>query len=421
MSEWRERLRRIGSPLGRRQLGHALFHAAWPALGALARWHRSTLARRAHVVAVIGSLGKTTTSRFVWRALGEPGHRPGGRNAGSFLARELLRIRPWSRWAVLEVGIQGFGRMAGYGRMIRPDIVVVTSIASEHGRTFETLDAAREEKARMVAALPARGVAVLNGDDPHVLRMGDATEARVVTFGFDPGNDVVGRSLRPDWPNGSVLEVEARGHREETRTRLVGHHSAYAVLAAVATGLEAGHPLRAILDRLEDLEPTPGRMEPVRLPGGAWLIRDEHKAAMESVIAAIDALAEVPARRRIMVLGDVAEPPGPQRQVYKEVGARLGEVADRVVFVTNRTGFRDYRAGVRQTRPDYEPLHAEGWREAFAAIEPGPGDVVMVKGRSSQRLARVSLAVLGHDVGCELSYCDSRYAHCDHCPALASG
>ncbi len=421
MSEWADRLRRLGTPLGRRELVHALFHAGWPALRTLAAWHRATLIRRTRVIAVIGSLGKTTTTRFVWRALGEPGRPPVGRNAGSFLARELYRIRPWSRWAVLEVGISGFGRMREYARMIRPDVVVVTAIASDHSRTFETLDETREEKARMVAALPPHGVAVLNGDDPHARRMAETTRARIVTFGYGPDNDVVGRAVRPDWPNGSVLEVEVGGRRIEARTRLFGRHSAYAVLVAVAVGLETGCPLEEIVGSVAGLAPTNGRMQPVRLPGGAWLIRDEYKSSVESVEAAIEALAEVPARRRIVVLGEITEPPSPQRQTYRAVGAGLAQVADHVVLVTGSTGFQDYRSGIRTRRPDYEPVHVRSWREAVETVEPGPGDVVLVKGRGSQRLARISLAFLDQDVGCDLVYCDSRYANCDHCPALTSG
>src|SRR6478672_9296193 len=123
----------LRTPLGRRQILHGVFHSrAWPLLRRLASLHRRTLARRTRVVAVVGSLGKTTTSRAVTVALGRTPHPWINLNEYSYLASALLRIRPRERHAVIEVGIMNRGEMARYAEMLRPNIVVVTSVGSEH-------------------------------------------------------------------------------------------------------------------------------------------------------------------------------------------------------------------------------------------------------------------------------------------------
>src|SRR5690606_20899084 len=152
--------------------------------------------RRTRVVAVVGSLGKTTTRRAVHAALDCPDRGFSHSNYGASLAANLLRVRPGDRYAVLEAGIMGPGAMEGISRMVRPDIVVVTSSASDHHRSFPTLFDTRAEKVRIVSALPPGGIAFLNGDDPHVRWMATQTVAQVVTFGLGPDNDVRALNVR---------------------------------------------------------------------------------------------------------------------------------------------------------------------------------------------------------------------------------
>src|SRR6185295_7887271 len=134
----------------------------------LARFYRQTFLRPTRIVVVVGSLGKTTTKRALDAALDCPDRDFAFSNYGSSLAGNLLRVRRGDPHAVLEVGVGGPGPMAPYARMIRPNVVVVTSIKSEHNRSFPTLEETRAEKVKMVQALPPKGVALLNGDDPHV-------------------------------------------------------------------------------------------------------------------------------------------------------------------------------------------------------------------------------------------------------------
>jgi UDP-N-acetylmuramoyl-tripeptide--D-alanyl-D-alanine ligase len=410
------------TPPGREHLVNAVRLRLWPLLWRLATLHRRTLARRARVVAVIGSLGKTTAARAILAVLpGQPSELA-RKNAFGFLAHSVLRTGPRTRRLVLEAGIDGPGQMDVYARMLRPDLVVVTSIASEHNRSLGDLANTRAEKAKLVQALTPGGVAILNGDDPNVISMRELTRARVLGFGFEPGNDVRAEELELDWPRGMRLTLRAGGGSYRLRTRLVGRPMAYALLAAVAVALVEELPLEPALAALERLKPTPMRLQTLRLPSGAYLLRDEFKSTLETIHAALDLLEEIPAERRFVVLGDVSEPPGSQGPIYRALGVRLARISTQAVIVSPR--FRRYAAeAARQGAPPGRLLDAG--RDPLAAARLlaerlRPGDVVLVKGRDTQRLERVSLALQGRSVRCSIPTCRA-LSRCEGCAMLARG
>ena len=113
----------------------------------------------------------------------------------------------WSRLTqhVLPVSKVGLGSVLA----ARPDVAVITAVGSEHHRSLGTLEVTRAEKSWMVQALPAAGVAVLNGDDPNVMWMRQKTRARVVTFGFGAACDVRADDVRLDWPRGTRKPIRA--------------------------------------------------------------------------------------------------------------------------------------------------------------------------------------------------------------------
>ncbi|MEO5700703.1 MAG: Mur ligase family protein [Casimicrobiaceae bacterium] len=412
----------LRTPAGRLQIRAGLFYRAWPVLSRLGWLHRRTLARGVRVVAVVGSLGKSTTTRAVAAALDVSPHPALLRNAWSAVARAILRLTPRQAHAVIEVGINAPGQMRQYARVVRPDITVVTAVASEHHRSLGTLDVTRDEKAWMVRALPAAGVAVLNGDDPNVLWMRTTTTARVRTFGFDERCDVRADEVQLEWPTGTRFTLDAFGERRSMTLRLLGRHQVRAALAAVAVAEIVGVPRDEAIARLEGLAPTTGRLQPVDIGNGVILLRDEYKATWETFGAALDVLASIDAARRIVVLGDVSEPPGNQHEIYRELGRRIAAVASLVVLAGATGALERYRAGLRSGGLSPAAIVPGGRTpQEIAATLQGllaPGDVVLVKGRDTQRLDRVRLILQGIHVGCDIRVCHIRVVECADCPML---
>ena len=383
---------------------------------------RRTVARHARVIVVVGTYGKTTTTRAIRAALGLPPSPWVEANANCLALVPLALFRDlWrSREIVIEVGIGAPAQMARFAWALRPSVVVVTCIGHEHIQSFRDLDHLRDEKAAMVRSLAANGVAVLNGDDANVMWMATQTRAHIVTYGLAQELDVRGTGLTLNWPHGTRLRLHAGGESVIIDTRLVGDGLIHSVLAAAAVAGVEGRPLATVVPALESMPATRGRLQPVVLPSGVTVLRDDYKSTPETVLAALDALGHVPARRRVTVLGDLDMPPPPERHWYKTVGEKVAQVADLALFVG--TKFDRYRVGARAAgMRDDHMHHVRTVHEAITFLHGSlhPEDVVLVKGRETQRLTRIILALAGRDVRCQVEQCRLHLTFCDDCPLLA--
>jgi UDP-N-acetylmuramoyl-tripeptide--D-alanyl-D-alanine ligase len=393
-----------------------------PALYPVARTYRATALRRVRVITVIGSVGKTTTTRAVAAALDLPVRRQALFNASSTvpMARGLLTtVRPWHRRAVFEAAIGGYGEMARLAALARPNVVVVTAIARDHWKSFKTLEGTRDEKAKILRAMGSKGIAVMNADDPNVRWMATQTRARVVLIGQAPDAEVRVSEVEYNWPSGMRFTVTVNGVERPVETRLVGRHMVFPAVAAITVAHLEGVPLDTAIARVAALEPTPGRMQLMALPGGAHLIRDDFKSSQDPIEAALDTLMEVPARRRIVVLGELAESTGNDN--YRDVGARVAAVADRAIFVGGGKNLKLYRTGAIAAGMDRERIDlARDAHEATQLLRDslGEGDVVLTNGRWQQALGRIGLALTGRDVKCRADPCPFKQMLCDYCPFL---
>ena len=398
-------------------------HRAWPVTAPMASAWRRTAGCGSRIITVIGSYGKTTTARCVAAALSDDVPPPPADNHKVGVTRAMFGLRPSRRYSVIEIGIDKKGQMESFARVIRPHLTVVTSVGSEHNRSLGNIETTRNEKAKMVRRLPSFGFAVLNGDDPNVIWMAKQTRARVITYGFNNTNEVQASDIQLDWPDGMRFQLRANGSARLVRMRLFGRHMVYPILAAVAAGLAEGLDVDETVARLEHLKASPGRMEIKCLENGAILLCDYYKSSYETIVAALNTLSRIPARRRIVVLGEVSEPPGSQGPIYRDIGAHIARVACRAVFVGHN--FQRYKAGATRGGLSKGALVNAGNLVIKAAEalknDLGPGDVVLIKGRDTQRLDRVACALAGHHVRCTIQQCRLKHHRCHECPMLESG
>ena len=122
-------------------------------------------------------------------------------------------------------------------------------------------------------------------------------------------------------------------------------------------------------------------------------------------------------------MGEVSEPPGSQGPIYRELGRRIAAVADYVIFVGGN--FQRYAAGARQGGlPKSALFNAKGSvlkAAEYLQNELRAGDIVLIKGRDTQQLERVALVLTGHNVRCDIAFCDVRAVTCENCPMLERG
>jgi UDP-N-acetylmuramyl pentapeptide synthase len=351
---------------------------------------------------------------------------PGKVERASFqsgVAKALLLTPPWRRFAPFEVGIFASGQMIEYARMMEPDIVIVNSIGTEHCRAFKTLENTRDEKARLLTGLPPGGTAILNGDDPNALWMKGTTNRRVITYGFNEGNELRAGDWQMNWPEGSRFQVRLNGTSYSVRTRLHGRHMVYPVLAALAVVYATDRNMDAAVKAIEHLTPARSRMQVVELPSGARVLQDDYKSSLETVETALDFLRSVPAPRRLIALGNITEPPNPQRQAYRTIGHRFASWANFAFLLGDMD--QAYAGGAMAAGMPREQIMKcrNDLRQAIETLRTilRPGDVLMVKGRLDDHFERITLALSGRTIGCWRTRCRSRAYRCDNCPMLEKG
>lgn len=407
---------------GRRQWRWLALSRGWKPLLAVAEVYRRTVASGMEVTAVTGSYGKTTTVRALRAILGFPpdGWAELNTNCLGELGWTLLREAPWRRFVVAETGAGTPGKMARYAATLRPDAVVVTCIGHEHLATFGTVEALRAEKMELVRAVPPQGRVIVNADDPHVRWMASGTRARLVWFGTAEGADFRATEVRQVGSQGVRFILTVEGTAYPVGLQWMGRHAVVPALAALAAGVTSGIPVAVAIRRLEQVRPSPGRLEWSTSPSGALLIRDDYKATPETVMSALAVLRDHPARRRWVVIGDLNNlPDADEAGAYVAVGAALAATADRVVVVGDRAAA--FAAGFgRDGRPE---ARLEAVADVTSAIrllraQIASGDVVLVKGYEDQGLARVALALEGRAVRCAVDWCVIRHQRCDDCPHL---
>ncbi len=359
----------------------------------LLRWASTRLAAvQPAVVGITGSVGKTTARRAAAAVL--------ARRAATFQSRRsfnsllglpvaIARLEDQHRFAVLELGSDHRGEIARLAAFFPPQIALVTAVEAAHLRSFGSLDAIAAEKGDLLAALPPKGVAVINGDCPLARALMGRTKAHTITYGQERSCDLSGRGLRYGL-DGTLVRLRWCGTEVDVHTPLIGIPGLYAAMAGVAVGLACGMDLEECVAALPHLEPVAGRLRPLPALGGAALLDDSFSAAPPAALAALDTLAALPAHRRIAVVGALSElPVGSEEPFYRELGTRAASSAD-LLILKGDWGVVTERAA-RLINPNIAVHVVDTTEAALAALPPdlGAGDLVLVKGGAESRMERV--------------------------------
>ena len=278
------------------------------------------------LIAVTGSNGKTTVTQMIASILrafkGEQAFATEGNfNNDIGVPLTLLRLRASHAVGVVELGMNHPGEITGLAAMTQPTVALVNNAQREHLEFMESVEAVARENGAVLSALPAEGVAVFPADDDYTpLWRTLAGARRVMTFALSGQADVTAIA---EW-TGMRWQVQAKTPLGPVTFELnvAGRHNVKNALAATACAFAAGVPLSAIAAGLTAFAPVKGRSRavPLTLGGRALiLIDDSYNANPDSVRAAIDVLAELPAPR-LLVLGDMGEVGDLGPEFHAEIG-----------------------------------------------------------------------------------------------------
>jgi UDP-N-acetylmuramoyl-tripeptide--D-alanyl-D-alanine ligase len=341
------------------------------------------------VVGVTGSAGKTTTKEAIAHVLATRYRvlkSEGNFNNHFGLPLMLLKLEPEQDIAVIEMGMSHAGEISALARIAQPEIGVVTVVAPVHLEYFDSIAAIARAKYELIASLPAGGTAVLNADDEYVSQFGRDFKGKVVLYGTRGPADVRAEHIESCGAEGSKFDVVVGGTRSRATLPLVGTHNISNALAAVAVGLERGLMLAECVHALASLQPADKRGQVVQL-GNIRVINDCYNSNPKALEAMVDALAAMPARRRIVVAGEMLELGPAGEQMHRAAGQHIaGKHIDVLI-------------GVRGlAKPMVEAAKKQGMRAEFVttpeeagewlARESQDGDVVLLKGSRGVKLEK---------------------------------
>lgn len=371
------------------------------------------------IVAVTGSMGKTSTKDLIAGMLAGEGptlKTPGNANGLDGVPGTLRAIRPHHEFAVIEAGIFRLpGEMRWLASLFRPEVAVLTGIGEDHVLAYGSREAVASEKRALLERLEVGGVAVVNAGDRLARRTAEGLSRRVVLAGDAEDADVRLHEATSAWPTGLRVVLEIGGQRLAEVVPLHGRHFGALVALAVAAARELGVEPATALARAAGVEPEPGRMTAVAGPGGSTLLMDDYKSRMPTARAALEALAEVPAARRIAVFGELQDR-GFTEKDYRELAELLCEVD--IVVAVGRAG-----PPLARLLADRVSAHAVSRVDEAAAIlkrELRAGDVALVQGAARQHLRRIQLLLEGAEVGCMVRRCVFHW-RCDQCIYVRAG
>ena len=355
------------------------------ALQEFAAWYRNRPDLK--VVAVTGSVGKTTTKEFVSAVLsqGFPTYKTqGNMNSETGLPLTLLHTEPTHKAVVTEMGMCNFGEISELSLIARPDIGVLTNIGLCHIEYLGSQEGILKAKMEIVDGMSEDGVLVLNGDDPFLSTVKDTVQKQVRYGLNNPEYDYYAYNVAVLQEGVSFTAKTPLGDLD-VNLAIDGIHNVYNSLAAIAVGVLCGMDLPSIGEGLKRMEKAPLRQN-IRREKDMILIEDCYNASPTSMKASIDVLKGKEGRK-IAVLGDMLELGEKSREYHRMVGEMLEGISVLIAYGDFAEAYLEgaASAGVLQRIPCRTPEEAAVNLKLVAR----KGDVVLFKASRGMHAERV--------------------------------
>jgi UDP-N-acetylmuramoyl-tripeptide--D-alanyl-D-alanine ligase len=359
----------------------------------IANWNRP-------VVAVTASAGKTTMKDLIAHVLAAQGRvfkSLGNLNTGYGLPLTVGRLitadaRPEDYdLAVFEMGMNSYGEILRLTEIAPPSVSVVGNVGNAHIEFFGTAEGIARAKVEIVDGLKAGGTAILNADDPRVIRMRERRrDISVLSFGVDAQAEVMASAISSaDDLSSTSFQLTTPQGRAEVKLPLIGRHNIYNALAAAAVGHQFGLTADTIAAQLASAAASRMRGEILRLASGVTVIDDSYNSNPQALVEAVRAMAGARGfRRKIVVAGEMLELGAQGSELHRQCGRAIAATGiDQLLGVRGLA--KDLIAGAVEADASFAnraaffetPEHAG----EMLAAEAQAGDLILVKGSRGVR------------------------------------
>ncbi len=341
------------------------------------------------LIGVTGSSGKTTTKEAIAHVLSSRFHvlkSEGNFNNHFGLPLMLLKLEPEHDAAVVELGMSHPGEITALAQIAQPETGVVTNVAPVHLEFFSSVAEIARAKYELIESLPPGGTAVLNADDEYVSQFGRDFKGRVIMYGFAPTATVRAENVESLGEKGSAFDIVLGDRREPATLPLVGSHNVHNALAATAVALERGLTLSEVVSSLASLAPGDKRGQVVRM-GNITVINDCYNSNPKALAAMVDTLAAMPARRRIVVAGEMLELGAQGEAMHRESGKHIAAKGiDLLIGVRGLAAHMVEAATQAGMSAEFVATSEEAGK--WLAAETREGDVVLLKASRGVKLEK---------------------------------
>lgn len=384
-------------------------------------------------IAVTGSQGKTTTTDIIHHLLKIDGPTVCtdiNLDTTYNVPITALRVAPWSRFALFELGVDHPHEMDQHLEIVKPKIAVITGISPVHTdqEHFGSLENLIKEKRKLIEALPSDGYAILNGDDKNVRSMASYTKAHIIFYGRNTDNDIYASDIKVTLEGTSFnihlskLRIEKLPESLSISTSLIGPHHIYTIMSSLSVMLiiqKMSHMRLSpnkYINLIKNIKPLSGRMSVENGPLGTMLLNDSLRANPTSTTAGLQTLSFLDhPGKKIAVLAEMGELEMPEEE-HEKIGTLISQLSiDKVVLIGPLHRYTKEKAITDGF--DHSSIYwTENVVQAAHILKTiiNTGDLIYLKGSLLRHVERVPMILNGENVKCKIGICPF-YHHCQKC------
>lgn len=310
------------------------------------------------VVGITGSFGKTSTKFIIGTILEEKYNvlnTPESYNTPMGLSKVINnQLNEEHEVFVAEMGARAIGEIRELAELAQPQIGVLTSIGPVHLETFKNIDNIMKTKYELIEELPADGVAIFNYDNEHIKKLADKTFKEKMLYGLENIEelDIYADDIEVSELGSSFTLKNKDGDSVRCKTKLLGKHNIYNLLAGVCVALSLGLSFQDIKSGIEKVEPVEHRLNIINSASGVIVIDDAFNSNPIGTRAALEVISQFKDGRKIIVTPGMIELGEMEEDANREFGENIGKVCDYAILI-----------GKNRTKPIYEGLMKSNFNE----------------------------------------------------------
>ncbi|WGT67742.1 UDP-N-acetylmuramoyl-tripeptide--D-alanyl-D-alanine ligase [cyanobacterium endosymbiont of Epithemia clementina EcSB] len=329
----------------------------------IAHWWRNQV--DIPVIAVTGSVGKTTTKELIAAVLKTQGkvHKTQSNyNNEIGVPKTLLELTTDQNYMVIEMGMRALGEIALLTQIARPTIGLITNVGTAHIGLLGSKEAIAQAKCELLAQMPQEGIAILNHDNTLLIQTAKKVwSGKTITYGLE-GGDITGKLI-----DSQTLQVEGINFP----LPLPGRHNALNYLGALAVAKCLNFDWTPLTQGVEVHLPE-GRSRQYQLSGDIIILDETYNAGLESMKAALNLLKEIPGKRHLAILGTMKELGEKSAQSHYEVGKMVKKVGvDHLLVLVNDPEAEVIIQGALGVITDCISTHQELIERLKEIVKPG--------------------------------------------------